>query len=251
MVAAAMVATAVVGAAVSSDASRKSANTQADAARNANQLAQNQNDTMRSDLAPYVQGGYGAQSRLNNLLGIGSPTDQTTYGQLTRGFTAQDYLNNQDPGYQFQLQQGQQALQNSQAAQGGVLSGAALKDLIKFNQGVASTGYTDAFNRFQTQNQNTYARLAGLLQVGEAGAAQQGVTGANLANTSTNALMSQGNALAAGQVGQANAISGGLNSAAGYYYLNNMGKANTGGTFTGNTGLEGMSPDELSQFYGG
>jgi hypothetical protein len=42
--------------------------------------------------------------------------------------------------------------------------------------------------------------------------------------------MSGGNALAAGQVGVANAINGGINNATGYYMLNQM---NGGGLFGG------------------
>jgi hypothetical protein len=233
MVAAAVIGAGVLGAGASIYASNKAANTQADAAQNAANINQQQYQQTRTDLQPYVQGGYGAQTALNNLLGIGTPSNAATYGQLTHSFTPADYLANQDPGYQFQLQQGQQALQNSQAAQNGVLSGAALKGLIGFNQGMAATGYNDAFNRWQTQNQNVYNRLAGLLQVGENAGAQTGTIGANLAGNSANAVMSGGNALAAGQVGMANAINGGINNATGYYMLNNMSGGKLFGTGSG------------------
>lgn len=236
MVAAAIIGSAAIGAVVSSSASKDAANTQANAANNAANLTKDQYQQTRSDLQPFVQGGYGAQTSLNNYLGVGTPTDGSTYGQLTRQFTPADYLANRDPGYGFQLQQGQQALQNSQAAQDGVLSGAALKGLIGFNQGMASTGYNDAFNRWNTQNTNTYNRLAGLLQVGENAGAQTGMIGANLAGTTSNAIMSEGNALAAGTIGQANAISGGLNTAASGYMLNSVlnrpGTATIGGGAT-------------------
>lgn len=236
MVAAAVIGGAVIGAGASMYASNKAASTEANAANNAANLNQQQYQQTRSDLQPYVQGGYGAQKALNNYLGIGVPTNGSTYGQLTREFTPADYLANQDPGYQFQLQQGQHALQNSQAAQDGVLSGAALKGLIGFNQGMAATGYQDAFNRFQTQNQNTYNRLAGLLQVGENAGAQTGTIGANLAGNSSNALMSAGSAQAAGTIGQANALNGAINNGMGYYYMNNMFGGGSGGGSTATAG---------------
>jgi hypothetical protein len=247
MVAAAVIGGATLaGAAISADASRSAANKQADAARNAADISKQQYQQTRSDLLPYTQGGYGAQTALSNLLGIGSPTNAATYGQLMRSFTPADYLANQDPGYQFQLQQGQQALQNSQAAQNGVLSGAALKGLIGFNQGMAATGYNDAWNRWQTQNTNTFNRLQGLLQIGEAAGSQTGVIGANLAGNTSNALMSQGNALAAGQVGLANAINGGIGNATGYYMLNNMSGGKLFGTGSGTVDTTGATGPGLT-----
>lgn len=223
------------GAILGAVASNNAANKQADAAANAAAITQGQYDQTRTDLQPFVQGGYGAQNRLSDLLGTSGNVGAPGYGGLTKTFTANDYLANQDPGYQFQLQQGQQALQNSQAAQNGVLGGAALKGLIGYSQGMAATGYNDAFNRFQTSNQNTYNRLAGLLQVGENAAAQTGTVGANLAGSTANSVLSQGNAAASGIMGGANAISGGINSGLGYYQMSQMmgGGSGGGGAFTG------------------
>jgi len=53
----------------------------------------------------------------------------------------------QDPGYQFRLQQGQQALDRSQAAAGGRYSGAALKAGMNYNQGMASQEFGNAAAR--------------------------------------------------------------------------------------------------------
>lgn len=52
-----------------------------------------------------------------------------------------------DPGYQFQLQQGNQALERSLAALGLGQSGAALKAAQEYGQGLANTTYNDYFNR--------------------------------------------------------------------------------------------------------
>jgi hypothetical protein len=193
-------------------AANQAANAQKDAAGNALAFNQQQAAQTRADLMPYNAMGQGAGASLSNYLGIGKPTDAATFGQMSHQFTPADFLANKDPGYEFQRHQGELALQNSQAAGSGVMSGAAMKGLIDYNQGVASTGYNDAFNRFQTGNQNTYNRLAGLLQVGQNAAAGSGTIGANLAGNSSNAIMAGGNAAASGLVGTANAVNGAISN---------------------------------------
>ncbi len=69
-----------------------------------------------------------------------------TEGDLFRNFTMQDYQ--ADPGYQFRLDQGNKALNNSAAARGSLLSGATLKAIADYNSGAASQEYGAAQNRF-------------------------------------------------------------------------------------------------------
>ena len=238
MVAAAMVGSAVVGAGASMVASNK----QSKAANSATDFQKTAYNTNQQNLDPYM--GYGTQAgkQLSDLLGTSGNTGATGYGSLMQPFTAQDYLNNKDPGYDFQLQQGQMALQNSQAADSGVLSGAALKGLIGYNQGMAATGYQNAYNRFQTTQNNQYSRLSGLMSLGENAAAGAGNTGAALAGTIGNTITGGANASAAGTVGAANAVTGAVNNGMGYYMLNNMmqnnqqipGFTNTGNGFVNN-----------------
>jgi hypothetical protein len=87
-------------------------------------------------LSPYSETGLQAQQQLSQ--------------RLTEGFSPQDLEN--DPGYQFQLQQGNQALERSLAAQGMGQSGAALKAAQEYGQGLASQSYGDAYNRYLSQN---------------------------------------------------------------------------------------------------
>jgi hypothetical protein len=248
MVAAAMVGAAVVGAAGSAYAS----NQQKSAANKATNLQQGIYNQNQANLSPYMQQGSGALSKLADLEGTSGNTSAPGYGSLTSNFTAQDYLNNQDPGYQFQLQQGQQALQNSQAADSGVLSGAALKGLIGYNQGMAATGYQNAYNRWQTTNSNNFTRLSSLASLGEnaaAGAGNMGVaSGANMANSITGA----GNAAAAGTVGATNAVTGSINNGMGYYMLSNLLNQRT--TMPVNSSDPygyGSGQDLIAQFGGG
>ena len=55
-----------------------------------------------------------------------------------------------DPGYQFRLQEGQQALERSLGARGMNQSGAALRAAQEYGQGLAGQTYDNFFNR---QNQ--------------------------------------------------------------------------------------------------
>lgn len=67
-----------------------------------------------------------------------------------------------DPGYQFRLQQGQQALERSLAAQGLGQSGAALKAAQQYGQGLADQTYNDYFARQGQLANYGYGATSGL-----------------------------------------------------------------------------------------
>ena len=210
-----------------SNASGNAANAQMQAANQANDTQLQMFNTAQQNLQPYMAAGTPALSKLSDLLGTSGNTGAAGYGSLTAPFTNQTFQNYVSPAYNFQLQQGDQALQNSQAATDGVLSGSALKGLINYNQNMATTAYQNAFNNYQTQTGNIYQRLSGLVGIGQASAsgnaANAMTTGANVgANT-----VQAGNAAAAGIMGSNNAITGAINNGAGYYMLNQM--MNNGG----------------------
>jgi len=169
-------------------------------------------NTINQQEQPFIQGGYAAESRLQDLMGLSGNTKAAGYGSLTKPFTAADYLANQDPGYQFQLQTGAQALRNADTPGVGSLSGAALKDLMSFNQGMAATGYQNAFNRFQTQQNNVFARLSGLMGTGQNAATNVGTAGTQLGTG-----IAQAQAAAAGSIGSG--IVGATNSLTTPFYL--------------------------------
>jgi hypothetical protein len=52
-----------------------------------------------------------------------------------------------DPGYEWRLQSGMDALQRSAAAKGVLRTGGTLADLVKFGQNFASNEYANVFNR--------------------------------------------------------------------------------------------------------
>lgn len=168
-----------------------------------------------------------------------------------------------DPGYQFRLQQGQKAVEQSAAARGGAMSGGALKELTQYGQGFASNEYQNAFARNQQQLQNLFQGAGlgmnavgqqssnlnqnsalGSSILGNASALDASVLGQNSALASQN-LTGAGNAAAAGTVGGANAIIGGVNNlgtTANQMFLYNLLKG-------GSSGAGGAVSDASNGYY--
>jgi hypothetical protein len=134
------------------------------------------------------------------------------YGSLLTPFNASNFQQ-LSPAYQFQLQQGQQGTLNGDASSVGALSGAAQKDLMSYNQGLANTSFNTAFNQYQTQQGNIYSRLAGVAQTGQAAASNQATGASNFGASIGQQAANVGAAQAGGIVGATNAITGGIQSA--------------------------------------
>lgn len=171
-----------------------------------------------------VIGGSGAPAANDGTIGsadyFGDPSDPS-FGSFSRPFTVEDFYNYADPGYAFQLQQGNQALLNNAAVGGSALGGAALKDLLKYNQDYAGTAYNDAFNRYQVQQGNIFSRLSSLLQLGQNAAAGVGSQGTALAGNAGQAIANAGAAAGAGAVGAANSLG---NSFTNYWLMQQLNK---------------------------
>lgn len=110
----------------------------------------------KAALQPYQDTGLQANSQLSSALAS---------GDLGGTFTPDDLT--QDPGYQFNLAQGQQALDRQQSARGGLYSGAALKAAQDYGQGLADNTYNNAYQRWLSGQQNTYNMLAGQSSQGQ------------------------------------------------------------------------------------
>lgn len=84
------------------------------------------------------------------------------------------------PGFAFALEQGEQAIGRQQAAKGGFLSGAAVKEAVRFAEGLATTTVGQEFNRLfniSALGQSAAAFTgAGAIQTGQ-GVAQTILTG--------------------------------------------------------------------------
>lgn len=100
-----------------------------------------------------------------------------------------------DPGYQFQMDQGQQALNRAHAAAGNLSSGNADADTLKFSQGLADQSYGNYVSRLapylqgqQTATAGAANAAAGLGQglnksyQGQGGAANANYTGQGASN---------------------------------------------------------------------
>lgn len=111
----------------------------------------------------------------------------------------------ESPDYQFNLGQGQQAIDRSLAARGRALSGAGVKEGQRFASGLASTEYGNFTNRLMA--------MAGL---GQTATQSTAAAGANAANNIGAAYQNAGNARANAymQAGQAvnNGAQGGLSN---------------------------------------
>lgn len=236
----------LVGSAISGNAAESAANTQANAANNAQQISENEFNTITQQEQPFMTAGTGALSQLNQGLGIGTPSTQagaTGYGSLTAPFTAQNFQQ-LSPAYQFQLQQGQQGVLNQDASGQGALSGATMKDLIGYNQNYANTSFNNAFNQYQTQNQNVYNRLSGIAQLGQNAASNTGQQGTSLAGQAAQSATNVGTTQAAGQIGIANAASSGLSSLSALPWLAQGGTGGWGGgdPFSNSNGTLNQDP---------
>lgn len=203
-------------AAIGAVGSVAAADTQASGQQQAAQTQQGMFNTITANEQPFMQAGQQATSTLGQLMGTsGTPGTQVgstglQQGSLNKSFTPADYLANQDPGYAFQMQQGGQAVRNADTPSAGALSGGSLKDLMSFNQGLASTGYQNAFNRFQTQQNNIFGRLSGIAGMGQNAASNVGTSGTQLGSGIGQAQAAAGGSQAGGIVGATNSIGNGV-----------------------------------------
>jgi hypothetical protein len=186
----------VVGSAMGASASKSAARSQQKAADAATALQREQWETTREDQTPYREAGYAALERLGGL------ADDGMIGP-------QDVMN--EPGYQFGLQRGMDAIEQGAAARGGLYSGAAGKELAQFGNDYASTKYNDAFNRQQSQVNTRWNRLAGLAGIGQTANQQVQSAGANYANNVGNIATSNANAQGAAGMQRADIWGGAIN----------------------------------------
>lgn len=143
----------------------------------------------------------------NMLLGRTQPgggTIMSEFGSAARPFSMDAFR--ADPGYGFRLSEGLKALERSQAARGGLMSGTTGKALQRYGQDMASQEYGNAFNRFYTEREALLNPLLSLSGRGQTSATQTGMAAQQFGQQGAQSLTGIGNAMAAGQVGQANAI---------------------------------------------
>jgi hypothetical protein len=215
--------------------SKSAADTQASAANRASDISNAQYEQTRADQAPWRAAG---ETALNQLVPLA--TNYTPFGM--------DQFK-QDPGYAFRLQEGLKQLGHAAGARGGLVSGQTLKGLQDYAQNSASGEYTNAFNRYQAERQARLAPLQSLAGVGQSAANFIGQAGAQNAATMGNYLTGGAAAQAAGMVGGANALTGGLGTYLNYNQGNNLLSALRGGG-GGGGGSSSPSNAQLAEMYG-
>lgn len=185
------------------------ADTQSGAANSANDVIQRNYNTTLANLAPFISGGTNSLAALLSGIGVGSDGSFNPGASLVKPFDATTFSSS--PGYNFQLSQGINAIDNSSAAKGGAFSGNTLKALTNYGQGVANQDYWNAYNAYNQNQNSVFNKLASPVGTGLSAATALGGVSTNTANQIGSNIIGAGNAQAAGQVGTANAISGGIN----------------------------------------
>ena len=237
-------------AATQAAAAREQAAAQLQASREAMALQREMFGQGLAVQAPYLRSSQTAMAALLGGLGlgdiynqpqqqvIGGPAPMNTYGaspeqmraaagefsgRFRQRFAPSDIY--EDPSYKFRVEQGLRALQARGAATGMLQTGQGLRDITDYGQRLAAEEYQAGFNRFQTEQQREYERLAALAGIGpgvatnvqQAGTQLGGQLGSTLTGGQTaasNLLTSGAAAQAGGIIGGANAISQGLGGGA-------------------------------------
>ena len=208
-VAAAVVGGAVIGGIATSSAAGDAADAQIQSTNASNQTQLEMFNQNRADLEPWRNAGKTALDQMTSGTAPG--------GDFARSFTLADF--NADPGYAFRRQQGQDALEHSAAARGGLLSGGTGKALQRYGQDFASTEFSNAYNRFNNDRTQRFNRLASIAGLGQTATRDVAQMGTDVAGRIGENQVGAGNARAAGMVGQGNAISGAAGSIGSYFAM--------------------------------
>lgn len=209
-----LAATGIASAIAKANAAASAAEAQKKSAQDAMDLQNQTYQQQRADQAPWLQAG---QTSLADML-------RMTHG----GYDASVMAN--DPGFQFRMAQGQQALERSAAARGGLNSGGMMKSLTRYGQGVAS----DEF-------QNRFGRLAQLAGLGQSATQNIGGIGSQHANSMSELYGAMGNANAAGAIGQGNGWADGFNAVGQGVAMGMGGFGGGGGGVPGLSAIPGVS----------
>ncbi len=233
MVAAAVVGSAVVSAAATTYSGNKAADAQRDAARRSGETELEMFYQNRADFAPYRETGTRALDQLSSLY-TGTYTKPMTFEEYSavdpEDRTLDRYQNRylatfqpelisgpdasaffESPDYNFAYDQGMRAVEQSLAKRGlggPNDSGAAMKELTRFGQGLAS----QQFNNYR----NSLASLAG---IGQTATSQLGAMGANVAANVGAGQRAAGDARASSYLNQGQAVSNVADSYAQYSLL--------------------------------
>ncbi|MDB6036017.1 MAG: hypothetical protein JWM16_6355 [Verrucomicrobiales bacterium] len=180
------VATGVMGA----NAANQAATTQANAADRAYQLSDAQFQQSRTDALPWIEQGRRALEQYSGELGL------STTGADGKPFKSEFTTT---PGYDFAVKEGEKGVVGNLAALGMKGSGAALKALTRFRQGLADQTYS-----------NYLTRLDNMATGGQQAQQQLSTAGSSNVINLGNSLADSAAARASGYIGSTNALTGAI-----------------------------------------
>ena len=196
----------LIGSGMQAGAAERAGELQAGAARYAADIQKQMFDVQNLQQKPYREAGYGALTRIGELLpGLTAPISREEILGL--------------PGYQFGIEQGTGAARQMMNVGGGGsnVDRAAQKFAIDYTLGTAMP-------QVLAQRQNIYNTLAGIAGIGQVAQGQTSQMAQNVAGNIGQAAIGGASAIGAGMIGSANALAGGLggigNTAMMYSLLN-------------------------------
>jgi hypothetical protein len=140
-----------------------------------------------------------------------------------------------DPGFMERLKLGTDAIQNSAASKGTLLTGGTLKDLMQFGQDYASNEYGNVFNRalaghnaamgtfganydiYRNNQTDPFNKLLSLTGLGAGAASQQSGYDVGAGTDQANLAIGQGNVNAAATAAKTGGYQGALGNLSNWY----------------------------------
>jgi hypothetical protein len=155
--------------------------------------------------------------------------DPGVEGDLTRDFTLADFQ--KDPGYEFRLAEGEKGRNRAAAARGGLVSGAALKELDRYDQDYASGEFSNAYNRFNNDRTTRFNRLSTLAGLGSNATTQLIGSNQNTTNAISDLDTQAGNVAAARDISRGNANADAVTTLGNFYLQNRFRGGVAGGAY--------------------
>jgi hypothetical protein len=171
------------------------------------------------------------------------------FGSLAKPFTLADFQ--ESPAYQFNLQQGQKAIDKAAASRKMFYAPSTLQDISKFSQGTASNEFNNAYNMFNQNQRNIWDRFYAMSGSGQNAAAQTGAFGTQVGGQVGNNMTGAGNASAAGSIGAANAFTNAGSQAYNSYMMNQILQNSQRSSYTGTQGNSSLTgAGDLNSYFG-
>jgi hypothetical protein len=171
---------AIGSAVIGSGATKSAANAATNAADTSAAVQREQLGAAQTALNPFIAAGQPASANINALLGLGgNPAAANQAFDQYRGST----------GYDFRLNQGLDAVNSGYAGAGTIKSGAAMKGISDYGQGMASQEFGNYLNALGNQQALGLSGASALAGVGQNYANSIGNINSNKADAIGNAAL--------------------------------------------------------------